>query len=314
MNEKQQKVISNLLGDDFLSDINKSELSGILKLNANTVTNPEEIKLSLQIVPRAILSWLMHNLIPLKDGAIFEQDLRFVSPNISGEYPKIHINKISNDNYNGQIIKEGKILSKFLYRSLPGVGLIIMSTLELYSVDQLDEIRPKDYKSPEANSLQNMIDERLKLNSLIESVVDRKLAMRDAIKSMIRHKINQIIQEDTKPTENPIESPKVEIKKESITQVPIMKHTSKLKDFLEKRKARLNKISIPELGKNEIQCIDCGATLYNGNDSIKLCVCYGEHVGNDIKIVKNENGVKLQFPSNFDADNIEMIFESLKRK
>jgi hypothetical protein len=284
MDIKQLNVINSLLGEDFLQ---KTEVAGILKLNTMTVVPLEEIKIALQIVPRAVLTWLYHNLMPLKVGGIWDSKIPFGDA-------EIHVNKLSPDNYSGQIIRTGKIAAKFEYRSLPGIGLIILSTLELYDMDKLEEIKPKDCKCNEAVKLQDMIDERIRLNSLIENVVTQKLAMQDAIKEMINYKINQQL-----------------FMKEELKIDEVAEKKSKLRAFLDK----VHQPSEPEFAKKEIHCPDCGDALYKSGDRIKLCICYGEFQDKEIKIQKNEDGsIKMKFPKNFDPENIKMLLESLKNR
>jgi hypothetical protein len=281
MNKKELDVINSLLGEDFLQ---KTEVAGIFKQNTNSVIPLEEIHMALQIVPRSVLAYLYHNLIPLKVGDNWDTQLPFANASI-------HVNKLSSDNYSGEIIKDAKVLARFSYRSLPGVGLVLLSALELYDINQLDELRNKVQNSEPISKLQDMIDERVKMHTLISNVVEQKIATHEAIKEMINYKINQDL---------------FMKQKEEISESQEKK--SKLREFLENRQAR-------QMQKNEIHCPDCGSALHKGGDLIKLCICYGEFMDKEVKINKNEDGsVKLKFPKNFDSENIAMLLEVLKRK
>lgn len=301
MNNKQIKLIKHLLGDDFFDTLKKSEISGgIMKLNTNTATDPNEIKVALQIVPRSILTYLFMNLKHCQVGEVIDLDLPFADA-------QLHINKLSLDNYSGEIIQHGKKLSEFKYRSLPGVGLILMSSLELYDTAQLDEIKPNDYNSEKAEKLQDVIDERIKLYSLIQNVVNQKIMEKDAIKEMIRQRLTQ---ELFTPQITMIEEVKSD-DEENIEEKPMQDKKGKLKEFLEQRQKK-NEKDI-ELDKSEIKCPDCDHILYKGEDKINLCVCYGEHFNKNLKIKKNEDGsVKIKFPKDFGVDNVEMLLEALK--
>ncbi|HLD91704.1 MAG TPA: hypothetical protein VI911_11955 [Patescibacteria group bacterium] len=297
MKEKERNLIKRLLGEDILDKLEKSEISGgILKLNTNTVTDPNDIKIALQIVPRSVLSYLFMNLKDKQIGDIIDLDLPFAEA-------KLHINKLSPDNYSGDLVKEGKKIAEFKYRSLPSIGLILMSSLELYDTDQLNRLGPADYQSDKAESLQNLIDERLKLYDLVHSVVDKKISEREAIKDLIHQRIT-----------SELFRPQITIAPQPEEPEPDKK--SKLKQFLEDRvnRAPVKEESI-EMDKKEIKCPDCGGILCKGDDKISPCICFGENMGKEIKVKKIENGrVKIKFPKDFGAENIEMLLEALKNK
>lgn len=303
MNKKEIKLIEHLLGRDIFDHLEKSEITGgIMKLNTNTAIDPSEIKIALQIVPRSVLTYLFMNLKYRSTGDAIELKLPFADA-------ILNVNKLSPDNYSGEIIKDGKKLSEFKYRSLPGIGLILMSSLELYDVAQLDEIKPSDYHSEKAQGLQDIIDERIKMYDLVQSVVDRRLMEKDALKELVRQRLTQEIFSIPVPPKM-VEQVPTHHEDESM-QEPNKK--SRLKQFLESRENKHQQNV--ELDKTEISCPDCGCSLYKGEDKINLCVCFGEFAYKDIKIIKNEDGsVKVKFPKKFGIDNIEMLLDSLKNK
>ncbi len=302
MNIKQIKLAKSLLGNDILEVLEKAE---IYKPSTNTVVEPDEIKIALQIVPRSILSFLFAHLKPLQAGDYKEIDLPFANG-------RLCVNKLSSDNYSGSVIGEGKRILEFKYRSLPGIGLILMSGFELYDIEQLKEI--KQEPSPEHDSkiskLQDIIDERLKLYSLISCVVNKKLSERDAIKELINSRLNQSIALANSPIiELGIEIEREHEPKEDM-EVKELDKKSKLKEFLESRENKREE-SI-DLNRSEIFCPDCKSLLYKGEDNIKLCICYGSFYNKEIKIQKAENGrVRFNFPKKFDIDNIEMLLEAI---
>ncbi|MDD5650670.1 MAG: hypothetical protein PHF86_09675 [Candidatus Nanoarchaeia archaeon] len=317
MNKKQIKFIKSILGKDIFDTLKKAEI-GIYRPTTDTVTEPIEIKIGLQIVPRIILSWLFLNLKDKEPGAIIDLDIPFCNG-------KLVCNKFCGDNYSGEIFSNNKKVADFKYRTIPGIGLIIMSVFELYNdFNLLDEIKQPHCKcgscserpvedcnceSSKINQLQSIIEERLYLNNLISNVVDKKISEREAINELIRNKINEFIQ--------PIIKPKV-INQEEPNKENIMESKSKLKDFLENRenKSEIKADIIEEsVEKHEIHCPDCGAVLYKGEDNINLCICYGEFMDKKVKIQKSENGkVKLIFPKGIDIQNIKMLFNVFKNR
>lgn len=295
MKKNEINTVKSILGEDIFDTLEKAEIgSGIFKENTKTATDVGDIKVALQIVPRAILGWLFSNFKWREEGENIDLELPFANG-------RIQATKLSPDNYSGEIIQEGKRIARFKYRSLPAIGLILMSTFELYDMAQLDEIK-KD-RTPEQETkldkLQDIIDERLKLQSLICSVVDKRMSEREAIKEMIQARLNHsiVVASTHHEEEEPMENKK-----------------SKLREFLDNREAK-SKEPV-ELDKSEVKCPDCQFTLHKSEDKhIKLCVCYGEFMAKDIRIQKSEDGkVKLKFPKKFGIDNIEMLKSALKDK
>ena len=286
MNNKQVDLVKNLLGEEFFEDLEKMEIQ---KLNTKTMVSPEEIKIALQIVPRSILSFLFSNLKDKKEGEVIELVLPF-------ENATMLLNKMGTDNYNGEIVKEGKRVCNFHNRSLPSLGLLLLTTFQLYDISMLDEI--KNCKDDKSDMLQRAIDQRMMMSSLISEVVDKKMAEREAIDRMVKQRMfNDMLMMNMKREENM----EPENKK------------SKLKQFLESREEKRQEPV--ELDKSEINCPDCNTTIYKGENHVKLCICYGDQMGKEIKIKKAENGrVKLKFPKSFDIENIEMLLDALKNK
>lgn len=283
MKPNQVKFLKSVLGQDIMDVLAKSEL---YKPDTKTTVDPAEIKVALQIVPRTILTWLIVTLKPMRNGDSLEVDLPFAPG-------KIHINKLGADVYSGEVYtEEHKKVYEFKYRSLPSVGLVLLSTFELYELpkEDLEVTQQVDTESSnKLDSLQDLIDQRLKLNDIIRNVVDQKLSERDALQHMLFMKLKESF---TKPEESPMTDKKL-----------------KLREFLDSRQKKTE-----ELDKSEIKCPDCTSTLFKSGDShIKCCICYGEHRNKEIKFEKNESGVKLKFPKTFDQENIEMLLDCLKR-
>jgi hypothetical protein len=180
---KNKFFLKKYLGENFEKDLVKSEVGAIVKPDANIPVLPQEMYIALQIIPRTVLSLLVQHLKPLKAGE--SKDIPWHLED--GRTHNLHINKISSDLYSGQITGEGKVLAKFGYRSLPAVGLVIMSTYELYD----KETNKQDLQNPQINydKVQQIIDERIRTQCLVEDVVNRKLSERDALHQLIMQKI-----------------------------------------------------------------------------------------------------------------------------
>jgi hypothetical protein len=292
MKEKQIKAIKATLGDDIFDVLEKTEL---LKLQTKTMLDPHEVKIALSIVPRTILTYLMLHLKPMPNGSFLDLVLPFAEGNM-------HINKLSNDVYSGEIFdKEHKKVAEFKHRSLPSVGLVILSTFELYDFHEQQEPTVTIAVKPDQNTaedsthkLQLLIDERLQLHNLIGRVVDEKITEREAMHRMLMLKLKEVLVH-------------------SEPQEEIMSKKHKLKEFLDKRNKKEHN---EEIDKSEdLECPDCATIIYkSGENHIKCCICYGEWRNKEIKFTKNEGNIKFKFPKTFDVENIEMLLSALKNK
>lgn len=288
INLSAEFFLKKALGDEGFEALNKIEM---VKESTQTVVDHQEVATALQIVPRTMLSFLQRELsaMPEKTNKTIELPVHPVA--------KMDITKFANDVYSGEIYRDGKILAKFKYRTIPGVGLVIMTTFELYDREDIQKIQPESNPN-QTQDIQRIIDERLGLQSMVRQIVDQKMMEKEAIQFMINAKLTQLIHESSKKDEPTTEKP------------------TKLKDFLSKVKNKtLNKneftVKIDTLEKTS--CPDCGKSLFKGN-SFSGCLCLGDDRDSKISIKKTENGVKLTFPRSFDPENIQSLLEILKKK
>jgi len=295
LSEKDTSLIKSILGDDIFQELEKSEVGGgLYKKNTKTALDPGEIKVALEIVPRTILSFLMANLKHKEAGEVCKIDLPFAPGAV------LECHKLGADNYSGEIVKEGARCVEFLHRSLPGIGLIILTTFELYDLSDMRTNNSAPENHDKTEKLQEIIDQRLELHRLVRDVVDKRISERAAIDMLIRERLSSHIvsvQIDNEKDEAPMDK------------------KSKLRQFLENREKKRQEPV--EMDKSDINCPDCGNTLFkNENDKqIKLCICYGDNMNKTIKFTKAEGGkVNLKFPKSFDIDNIEMLLDALKKQ
>lgn len=284
-----EQFLKKALGQEGLDALQKTEL---FKLKSNKILDHEEIRTALQIVPRTVLSLLQKELGDMKAGE--GKDVKLpVEPEAT-----LHVTKFENDVYSGDIHREGKILANFQHRSLPGVGLVVMTTFELYDVSEIKA--PSESRSISEEKIQEIIDERLGLRNLISKVVDQKLTEREAIDSLIKLRLTQAMEEAAK------EKSKKEVVMED-------KPAKKLKEFMNNRAKKAQEFQI-NLGKSEtVKCDDCGKDIFV-KGAYSGCICYGDDRNNKIFIKKNENGFTVRFPKSWDVENIQMLLETIRNK
>ena len=283
MNKKQLDFIQACLGEDFLQDMKKSEL---YKLSSNVTVDPQDAWIAYQIVPRTVLSWLITNLKNLKVGDTFKENI----PSVDG---RLELTKVDKDVYSGQIYgnSDNKRLYELKYRSLPAIGLCILTTFELYEVPEA-HAAPKEV---EVSQLQSSIDQRMQLRFLVDQVVEQKLSEKEAMEKFFMAKIRHHY--------NPV----FDVAQEAETD-----KKTKLLNFLESRK---NRHEIQIENKEDMECTNCGTQVYkSGDTTIKCCICYGEDFNKEIKFIKNESGIKFKFPKDFRSENIELILDTIKNR
>jgi hypothetical protein len=291
---KAIEFLSKALGRDGFEELNKTV--ELFKKKTNTVLDPEEMKIALQIVPRTILSFLQKELGSMKE----DEGKKIKIPVETEAY--LQVTKFANDVYSGEVIQSGKVVSSFRYRSLPGVGLVLVSAFELYDISDLSHMGKQDFGAEE-KVIQDLIDEKLRVRDLVSKVVDQKLSEREAIDQMIRLRLSQMLVES--------ENKKEEIQ---VSDKPVKKPL-KLKEFLEKKEAK-KKAAVYEIKieKSEnVTCPDCKKKIFD-NSGFSGCVCFGPDRNKKIHIRKSEGGISLSFSKTWDAENIEMLLEVLRER
>ncbi len=308
--------LKKALGEDFFQSLEKFEL---WKPGTKTVVDHEEIKTALKIVPRTLMSFLIGHLTEMKIGETKEISIPLIR-----SQPKMEVTKHENDVYTGHIVdhtdKGYKKVAEFKNRSIPGVGLIVMSTFELYEVEDLTKEPAQALSQQMIDRVQSMIDERLALNDLIGRVVDKKIAERDAVQALVLAKLSETIQ-------TPKESIKARVVEAALMVTPKSDHEvekteeikkskgSPLQGFLEGRKQKLKKNEFAvQLVKGEtVNCPDCGNALIS-EEIFSGCICLGADMDKKLYFAKSEDGYKVRFGRGWDPENIEMLLEVLRRR
>ena len=309
MKKNAEAFLAKTLGSDFLESLGNSlSKSEVYKQGTRTVTNTDDLFQGLQIVPRTLLNLLVRELSPMQIDDIKEIHIP------GQEDTFIRVNKLERDSYSGQVFQRNVKIGDFLHRSLPGIGLVLMTMLELYSMDDLEQ-EPSTNSTSKQQEINRIIDERLNLHSLVNKVIDGKMLQRDAVQQLFLDKMSQLYKEHEKIKEDHKEimaAPKEE-HKPPVVVVLQPKKTRPLSDFVENRKKKLGKKEhFVDMTKGESkECPDCGHTIFN-DSGFSACICYGA-VGK-VYLKKSENGIKISFSKSWDKENIEMLLEVLRGK
>lgn len=298
MSSKANNFLKKALGEDIFESLAKAEL---WKPGTRTVVDSEEIATALQIVPRTVMVLLIRDLAHMSIGEHKDIHLPF------GKDSKLIVDKHERDVYSGHVEEDNKIVVDFKYRSLPGIGLVIMSAFELYEVEKLSQPAPAVEPSSDIeHKVQQLIEERLQLHDLINKVVDRKLMQKEAVQHLMLAKLTNAIHAEPAPEVHHVEIAKKEPSLEE------KKKGSPLKGFLDGRKKK-NEFSI-ELSKGEtVNCPDCQKNIFDGK-LFSGCVCLGDDMERKVFIKKTEDGYNVRFSKGWDPENIEMLLEVLRRK
>ena len=318
---KPIEAAKKILGEDIFDQIKKSDVGAIYKPESGTAVAMQELQMALQIVPRAVLSYLMSNLKHLEKGHSLQLKLPFADATLE-------VTKIGADTYNGTIHSKGKIQSEFNYRTIPAIGVIIMTTFELYDLKDLPV--QDESKKDDIDKLQKLIDERLYLRNLISMVLEEKLSQKEAIERFMSQKIGNMfhilppkqVEEESIEEQEEIEQSEMsedevsgELAEEEVEDIKVdikKDKKSKLKEFLENRKEHTKKV---EIKKEELVCGDCGSKIEKTEKVLKPCVCFGALIDSHIKIKKSEGSVyTIKFPKDFDSENISMFVRILKKQ
>jgi len=161
MNDSQ-KLLKSILGDRGYETLEKA----IYKQRTQAVVDPLEFYLPLIVVPRTILSWLVQNINPMRQGEI--KDIKFPGR----DDIMIHIEKQAPDQYRMEFVQGGRVIHQFEKQSLPAASGHLLSVGEMYhefdkpkTADDLvaEEVKAKPElaepkaEAPEHESLRHMI-------------------------------------------------------------------------------------------------------------------------------------------------------------
>lgn len=317
MSSKADVFLNKTLGDDFFESLEKFEL---WKPGTKSVLDHEEIKTALMIVPRTIMSLLIRELIPMAIGETKEVQIPLASNAM------MRVSKHERDVYSGEIEQDNKKVVDFTLRSVPGVGLIIMSAFELYDMENIINAEsPKQELAEDADvKVQKLIDERLALHDLIGKVVDKKIMEREAIQKLVLNKLTEMVEASRQAkTQEPVIAPivhaePIDLPKDVMHETPMeeTKKSSPLKKFLDERKdkkLKKNEYFIQLTKSDTVSCPDCGQKIFDGS-GLSACICYGDDHNKKIYLKKTEDGIKVSFGKRWDTDNIEMLLEILRGK
>ena len=335
-------LLKSILDDEFLETLAKS--ADLYKIGSNSVLDPEEIRIGLKVVPRAVMSMLISELSSMPINAHKEIRLPF------GVNAYMSANKNSADNYTGSVYSDNKLVYDFKNRSIPGLGLILLSTFELYDLEELSA--PRKESDDIDKKVQRLIDERMELHSLVSKVVEDRMSQRDALHKLMMVKLNEAlqkehkknadiaevrkIQEQSTPQSDPyfrgmtngievansianekepkfVEQPKpIEVKPSDMAKKEAAKKGSPLKGFLDRKKSKAKVYNL-EMSKSEtVNCPDCNQVIF-GSSGYSGCICYGQDQHRKIWIKKSEDGVQLRFSRGWDEDNISQLLETLRK-
>jgi hypothetical protein len=317
--KKANFTLSHILDDEFLGTLAKS--ADLYKIGSNSVLDPEEIRIGLKVVPRAVMAMLISELVPMEINAHKDIQLPF------GIEAYIRLNKNAADDYTGSIYSDKKLVYDFKNRSIPGLGIIILSTFELYDLETLKEHRKEvEREEPSLDNVQKLINERMEMHMLVSKVVEHKLAEREAIQKLMMDKLSQImtapkpamsaqspkIISPISPSVPVIEKPIDVTPKDIVKKEEVKKKGSPLKDFVARKKKPIE-YSV-HMGKSEdIKCEDCNQAIFKSG-SFSGCVCLGNNDSNKVWFKKSQDGnVKVRFSKNWDPENIELLLNTLRR-
>jgi hypothetical protein len=142
--DHSQKLLKSILGDRGYETLEKA----IYKQRTQAVVDPLEYYLPLIVVPRTILSWLVQNINPMRQGEI--KDIAFPGR----EDIMIHIEKQAPDQYRMEFVQGGRVIHQFEKQSLPAASGHLMSVGEMYD----------EFAAPKPATHDDKVNEEIKAN------------------------------------------------------------------------------------------------------------------------------------------------------
>jgi len=275
-----KNIVKNLKefwgGDgDFVSDLKKTEA---FKPEKETKSDAEEHRVAMQVVPRVILSWLVSNLKEMKDGDSKEFKIPMTKNG------KLKVMKNGGDDYSGDLHEGEKKKTEFRNRTLPSLGLVIMSVFEIYEIAE-----EKNKEEFDSSKIVEKVIEKLEIRKLVEEVVEKKISEKDAIKEIVKMKMLSLVNEPVDPREE---------------------SKNKLKELIEKQG---NIIELKIEKSEKAYCPSCGSNLVS-DKGFRGCLCLGEDRMNAVSMKKTEEGVSLNLGKGWDPQIKALLVKNLKNK
>lgn len=305
MSSNANHFLKKTLGEDFFESLQKFE---IWKPGTKTVLDHEEIKTALHIVPRTVLTILVRELTPMEIGETKEIPIP-----TSGAQAFMKVTKHERDVYSGEIIQDNKKLSEFKYRSIPGVGLIIMSAFEMYNTEELEVVGTPEVPHDAEKKIQSIIEERIALHDLVNKVVDKRLMEKEAVQQIMLAKLTESLTHK-QTAKNPSDESYTEDFSARVNDKlnKSIKKGSPLKGFLENRK-KPKEFAVHMAKGENVNCPDCKKNIFDGK-LFSGCICLGDDMEKKVFIKKTEEGIKVRFSKGWDQENIEMLLEVLRKR
>jgi hypothetical protein len=307
MKKNAESFLNKTLGSDFLESLGNSlKKSEVYKQGTRTITDTNDLFQGLQIVPRTLLNLLVRELSTMQIDDIKE----IYIPGQEDTF--IRVSKLERDSYSGQVFQKNVKINDFLHRSLPGIGLVLMTVLELYNFEDLEQ--EKTISPDKHAEINRIIDERLNLHSLVNKVVDGKMQQKDAIQQLLMARLTEEFAKEKKKNVQIADKKEPEFIDEPKVIKLIPKKKLPLSDFVESRKKKLGKKEhFIQMQKSEqISCPDCGNVIFSAG-AYSGCICFGSD-DKKLYIKKSEGGIKVRAGRGWDAENLEMLLEVLRRK
>src|ERR1700677_793857 len=164
---KHEKLLKSIMGAELFDQLNKA----LTKLSTSSVVDIGEVYHSLNVAPKAVISFLSAELRDMNDAK--EVKLPWADDAI------LLINKQAKDVYSGYIKEKGKITHEFNITSLPALAAHLTSHFELYEKED-DHPAPQDtVKEDGMNDRVARLEEKVSEMQLktLESKVNELIAL-----------------------------------------------------------------------------------------------------------------------------------------
>jgi hypothetical protein len=274
-----------LFGTGFAGELSKSE---VYKTDSRIAVSMDEVRIAMDLVPRAILLWLIKNLKGLKKGESKELKIPMVPKGV------MNVTKHGPDDYSGDLVQDGDKEYDFEHRSLPGIGLVVLSTFELY--EEPEEPAEEDRREwADPDRLSRYVEEKLEASRLVDEVRESKKELREAQEELLRLKLANRLREADAPKEDKKEDKRADLAR-----------------FIKEHKKDLVELALE--ADSTVRCPHCDSTLLEKRE-FRGCCCLGEDMDSGLELVKSEAGVSLvRFSKGWEPENKERLIKILNRR
>lgn len=313
---KHEKLLKSIMGSELFDQLHKA----LTKLSTSSVVDIGEVYHSLNVAPKAVISFLSAELRDMDDAK--EVKLPWADDAI------LLINKQAKDVYSGYIKEKGKITHEFNITSMPALAAHLTSHFELYEKE--DDAPEKDDSPPKDDGvIERVARLEEKVSEMQLKTLESKVNELIALSSKRKKHSNSLAQSEglekagimptmpgpPKPGSTPGGSKAVAHTGFKGNKTVATDRMSKpIASIVKPPSAAPAKPKTLTFNKSDMSsnCLECGNSEFDKSGNYSGCSCWRGMSKPTVKKAENDK-VTLEFGQDWDNDALVALIRSIKK-